>query len=46
VREITQEPFVPTRYYTLQGQQVPLRERGYYIATDGVRSRLIYRREE
>ena len=46
VQEITQEPFVPVRYYNLFGQEVVLRERGYYIATDGIRSRLIYRREE
>ena len=46
VQEITLEPFVPTRYYNLFGQEVVFRERGYYIATDGMRSRLIYRREE
>ena len=36
--------FTPTRYYNLMGQQVTFREEGYYIATDGNTSRVIYKR--
>tara|TARA_R100001509_G_scaffold165776_1_gene150036 strand:+ start:5122 stop:5643 length:522 start_codon:yes stop_codon:yes gene_type:complete len=46
VTEVSETVFTPTRYYNLMGQQVTFREEGYYIATDGVTSRLIYRRED
>ena len=46
IEELVEQSFLPTGYYNLYGQQVQFDREGYYIATDGLRSRLIYRREE
>lgn len=46
IEELVEQTFLPTEYYNLYGQQVQFDRDGYYIATDGIRSRLIYRREE
>jgi|TARA_R100000030_G_scaffold64291_2_gene48918 hypothetical protein len=46
IDEIVEDTFSATEYYNLFGQRVQLNRPGYYVATDGTRSKLIYRRED